>query len=148
MLYVSGVHGEPVMSTRIEVDSGLVTIHFDGQQVSLPSGRIETYASVVEAAKLLASGLGTKSLLSAASTATRIKSKPRRSRKKVSSALAAWMAKNPGWHSEPALLETVVKYEMTDANPKRALKIALGRQRDKVFATDGAGHWRLKVTTP
>ena len=141
---MSGVHGEPVMSTRIEVDSGLVTIHFDGQQVSLPSGRVGTYASVVEAAKLLASGLGTKGRPSARDTAARIKSKPRRSRKKVSAALAAWMSKNPGWHSEQALLETVMKYEMTDANPKRALMIALGRQRDKMFAYDGAGHWQLK----
>jgi hypothetical protein len=57
------------------------------------------------------------------------------------------MAENPGWHSDKALLKTVISHEMTDANPKRALMIALGRQRNKVFADSGNGYWRLMTDT-
>ena len=129
------------MSTRIEVNNGVVTIQFDDQRVALPSGRLSRYATVVEAAKLLAEGIEPQPQSPSPRTK---RTKHRRSRKKVSSALAAWMSENPGWHSEQALLETVVSHEMTDADPKRALKIALGRQRDKVFSCDGTGRWRLK----
>lgn len=70
-------------------------------------------------------------------------SQARRSRKRVGDALADWLKENPGWHSEAALLGVVSDNRMTDASPKRALKIALGKQKDTVFVTDGAGNWKL-----
>lgn len=69
--------------------------------------------------------------------------KKRRSRKRVGDALEVWMKKNPGWHSEQELLEVVIANEMTDAHPKRALKIALGKQADERFERDDSGNWRL-----
>ena len=69
--------------------------------------------------------------------------KKRRSRKRVGDALVVWLKDNPGWHSEEALLEAVVNHKMTDASPKRALMIALGKQRDELFEGDGKGHWKL-----
>lgn len=68
----------------------------------------------------------------------------RRSRKRVGDALAEWLQENPGWHSEAELLSVVSNNRMTDASPKRALKIALGKQKDSVFVTDGSGNWKLK----
>lgn len=67
----------------------------------------------------------------------------RRSRKRVGDALADWLKENPGWHSEAELLGVVSDNRMTDASPKRALKIALGKQKDSVFVTDGSGNWKL-----
>ena len=67
----------------------------------------------------------------------------RRSRKRVGDALVAWMSDSPGWHSEEKLLQIVTERKMSDASPKRALKIALGKQRDIVFASDGQGNWKL-----
>jgi hypothetical protein len=73
----------------------------------------------------------------------------RRSRKRVGDALVEWLEQNPGWHSEAQLLAVVSSNKMTDASPKRALKIALGKQKDSVFATDEKGHWKLKTdSTP
>ncbi|PKN57617.1 MAG: hypothetical protein CVU56_10055 [Deltaproteobacteria bacterium HGW-Deltaproteobacteria-14] len=69
--------------------------------------------------------------------------KKRRSRKRVGDALEVWMKKNPGWHSEQELLEVVIANQMTDAHPKRALKIALGKQADERFERDDSGNWRL-----
>jgi len=139
-----------LMSTRIEVHQGIVNILFDGQKTRLTANRVEAFAKVVEAARLLADGVGSEPV--ARSTARpsperKAATPKRRSRKRVSLALAAWMQSHPGWHSEEALLETVIAHEMTDASPKRALKIALGRQRNKVFADNGAGYWRLVTDT-
>ncbi|PIE19895.1 MAG: hypothetical protein CSA66_01980 [Proteobacteria bacterium] len=78
--------------------------------------------------------------------ATAVPAKPRkkrRSRKRVGDALVVWMEKNPGWHTEQKLLEVVITNKMSDASPKRALKIALGKQRGDVFEGDGQGHWKL-----
>lgn len=72
-----------------------------------------------------------------------VNSLARRSRKRVGDALADWLKENPGWHSEAALLGVVSDNRMTDASPKRALKIALGKQKDTVFVTDGSGNWKL-----
>jgi len=69
--------------------------------------------------------------------------KKRRSRKRVGDALEVWMKKNPGWHSEQELLEVVIANSMTDAHPKRALKIALGKQANERFERDDSGNWRL-----
>ena len=136
------------MSTRIEVHGGAVTITFDGGTTVVQADRMTAFAQVVEAARLLAtSGAEDQGSAAAAPKAPRQPSKKRRSRKKVSELLSAWMQDNPGWHSEKALLETVKAHGMTDANPKRALMIALGRQRNKVFADSGNGHWRLLTDT-
>ena len=77
-----------------------------------------------------------------------VSKKKRKSRKRVGDALIVWLDKNPGWHSEEALLEAVVIHKMTDADPKRALKIALGKQKDEVFVTDGLGRWCLAGQEP
>lgn len=66
----------------------------------------------------------------------------RRSRKRVGDALIVWMDANPGWHTEEELLNVVITHHMTDADPKRALKIALGKQKGDVFETDDNGSWR------
>ena len=66
-----------------------------------------------------------------------------RSRKPVGKLVQQWMEENPGWHSERQLLKAVKDNQMTDANPKRALMIALGRGRDKIFQQDGRKRWRL-----
>ncbi|MBL8787495.1 MAG: hypothetical protein JNJ59_21505 [Deltaproteobacteria bacterium] len=67
----------------------------------------------------------------------------RRSRKRVGDALVDWLRDNPGWHSTERLLSVVTSERMTDASPKRALMIALGKQKDGTFASDGHGHWKL-----
>lgn len=69
--------------------------------------------------------------------------KKRRSRKRVGDTLSTWMQSNPGWHNEEQLLQAVIDHEMTDAAPKRALKIALGKARGTTFDSDGRGHWKL-----
>ena len=133
------------MSTRIEVRDGTVNVTFDGRTTEIQADRMGAFAQVIEAARLLAmSETGARN----ASDTTPTKRTPkRRSRKKVSEALTVWMKQNPGWHSEKALLETVMTHAMTDANPKRALMIALGRQRNKVFTDSGNGYWRLLSDT-
>ncbi len=67
----------------------------------------------------------------------------RRSRKRVGDALAEWLRDNPGWHTTEDLLSVVSDNRMTDASPKRALMIALGKQKDSVFISDGQGSWKL-----
>ncbi len=67
----------------------------------------------------------------------------RKSRKPVAPAIIGWMEANPGWKSEAALLTAVVDNQMTDANPKRALMIALGKARGTTFESDDLGHWKL-----
>lgn len=53
------------------------------------------------------------------------------------------MEENPGWHHEDALLQAVIDHRMTDASPLRALKIALGKQRDSIFTQGRHGYWKL-----
>jgi len=67
----------------------------------------------------------------------------RRSRKRVGDALILWMEEHTGWHHEEVLLQVVIDNRMTDANPLRALKIALGKQRDSIFTEGGHGYWKL-----
>lgn len=69
--------------------------------------------------------------------------KKRRSRKRVGDALEVWLGKNPGWHTEAELLQAVIDNQMTDADPKRALKIALGKQQNDRFVQDANGSWKL-----
>lgn len=73
--------------------------------------------------------------------------KKRRSRKRVGDALIIWMEQNPGWHHEEHLLDIVIEHQMTDASPRRALKIALGKQRNSVFTEGGNGYWKLATDT-
>jgi hypothetical protein len=61
----------------------------------------------------------------------------------VGDALILWMEENTGWHHEDALLQVVIENRMTDASPLRALKIALGKQRDSIFTEGGHGYWKL-----
>jgi len=67
----------------------------------------------------------------------------RRSRKRVGDALELWLHNNPGWYSEAQLIDLVRREQMTDADPHRALKIALGKQKGTLFETDGDGNWTL-----
>jgi hypothetical protein len=53
------------------------------------------------------------------------------------------MEQNTGWHHEEALLQIVIDHEMTDASPRRALKIALGKQRGTIFNEGANGFWKL-----
>lgn len=81
---------------------------------------------------------------SAGSGGTRKPGTPvRKSRKRVGDALVDWMRENPGWHSTETLLQTVIDNKMTDANPKLAVTIALGKQKGKLFDSDDKGHWKL-----
>lgn len=70
----------------------------------------------------------------------------RRSRKRVGDALEVWLRANPGWYSEAELLALVKREQMSDADPHRALKIALGKQKGSLFVTDEAGNWSLAET--
>lgn len=80
----------------------------------------------------------------AASAAEKPGKRKRRSRKRVGDALEKWMQDNPGWHTEEELLRAVKQNNMSDADPKRALKIALGKQANDLFVKDNQGRWKLK----
>ena len=138
------------MSTQIEISAGLVTIRFGGQVITLPQDLLESFAKVVRASQVLASSTqeGKSPEVTREASEAPKEPKRRRSRKPVSAALAAWMSENPGWHSEASLLRAVVEHEMTDATPKRALKIALGRKRGELFVNNGKGRWRLQAESP
>ncbi len=139
------------VSTSLVIDAGQVFISIGATELDLPVRQLDTAVRLLEAARLLTAGPGSLSLnapddyddepadLSALPPAAR----GRRSRKRVGDALVHWMRQNPGWHSEKDLLSAVVDHKMTDAQPKRALKIALGKQRGEVFDGDDKGHWKL-----
>lgn len=153
-----------VISTHIAVSGGVAQITMGELRISVPLGNIEPLIRILQAARLIAgpsAGLTAPALAPPArvadeprvttapsrpapAAATRKSAGPkRRSRKRVGDALEAWMEQNPGWHSEAILLQAVVDHRMTDASPKRALKIALGKQRDELFEGDGNGFWKL-----
>ncbi|MCB9728068.1 MAG: hypothetical protein H6744_11605 [Deltaproteobacteria bacterium] len=155
-----------VISTHIAVSGGMAQITMGDTRISVAVGNIEPLIRILQAARLIA-GQGADYVASpgaeqAAATPPRRATVPtaraaavsppparragtskRRSRKRVGDALEVWMQQNPGWHSEAELLQAVVDNRMTDASPKRALKIALGKQRDELFEGDGNGHWKL-----
>ncbi len=152
------------MTTKIELhdDAQTIEIRIGSASASVPFDQIDTVVRALQwASTLVPSGTTTRSAAakvvtsSAPATAARVAprapapplkqpaTKKRRSRKRVGDALVGWMRDNPGWHSEEALLEIVITHKMTDASPKRALKIALGKQRDEVFEGDGNGFWKL-----
>ncbi len=150
---------------QISVQDGGVTVTLGRVQATVPADQIDTVIRALEAAKIIlglegpaAEGVEAPRVRAVAAAAPKpepaapragrgkkkaAKTPQRRSRKRVGDALAEWFRDNPGWHSTEELLSVVSSERMTDASPKRALMIALGKQRDSVFASDGAGHWKL-----
>ncbi|MGM0578630.1 MAG: hypothetical protein ACQEXJ_23095 [Myxococcota bacterium] len=150
-------HGS--LNTSLTVSDDEAHITMGDLELTVPVDRIEALVRVLEAASIIAEspmagpreggavageGVVRKTARMAERTAKRAgRARKRRSRKRVGDALVVWLQQNPGWHHEEDLLEAVVDNRMTDANPKRALKIALGKQKDDLFETDGKGHWKL-----
>lgn len=146
---------------QISVQGGGVTITLGRTQATVPADRIDAIIKALEAAKLMLGleaaedqpEVEAESVAVAEVTPARgrggrrraVEAAPvkQRSRKRVGDALAEWLRHNPGWHSTETLLEVVSEERMTDASPKRALMIALGKQRDSIFTSDGMGHWKL-----
>jgi hypothetical protein len=156
-----------VISTHIAVSGGVAQITMGELRIAVPVGNIEPLIRILQAARLIAGNSSEMTAVAPAPVA-RVASEPRRtappvrtatpvaarrgaqasgskrrSRKRVGDALEVWMQQHPGWHSESTLLQAVVDNRMTDASPKRALKIALGKQRDELFEGDGSGNWKL-----
>jgi hypothetical protein len=142
------------LEARMTVTRGILEVTVGQGHAKVPMAAVDALIAVLEAARKLgplaspapavARPVGRPPKAAAAvPVEKRAGSIKRRSRKRVGDALTAWMRDNPGWHSEEDLLAAVVAHGMSDAAPKRALKIALGKQRDSVFATDGSGQWRL-----
>jgi hypothetical protein len=157
---------------QVSVQSGVVTVQVGKLHFTVPAQRVADLAKAFNAAHILVGvtspegGLATSDAPEATSgapsggvpaskrRAPRGRSEPvpaapvrgkRRSRKRVGVALAAWLAEHPGWYTEAELLDLVIREKMSDAEPNRALKIALGKQRD-TFEQDEAGRWRLRPT--
>jgi hypothetical protein len=148
---------------QISVQDGGVTVTIGRMQATVPADQIDTVIRALEAAKMILGLEGpTQEEATAPVAAAPPKAEPararasrgrkkaaaqpapkQRSRKRVGDALADWFRDNPGWHSTEELLDVVSAERMTDASPKRALMIALGKQRDSVFTTDGQGSWKL-----
>ena len=155
---------------QISVNGESVTVTLGAAHATVPGGQIDSFIRALEAARLmLALEIGP----AAETQAPRVEASPkgyttyepreeaapvkrrvgrpkgsgkapiRRSRKRVGDALADWLRDNPGGHSTDDLLSIVSDNRMTDASPKRALMIALGKQRDSVFVSDGEGNWKL-----
>jgi len=147
---------------QISVQDGGVTVTLGHVQTTVPADQIDMIIRALEAAKMIL-GLETAAAppapraepapVARAATEAAPRGRPRRkrgdsgipkrSRKHVGDALADWMRFNPGWHSTTELLDVVSAERMTDASPKRALMIALGKQRDSVFSSDGQDSWKL-----
>ena len=164
---------ESALDTQISVSNNVIDVTMGGVRATVPVTQLEATIRVLEAMRLIvdiptqpaaaapaveapapepmavAPTPVAKAVAPAPPTPTparRAAKKPtrkRRSRKRVGDALITWMEKNPGWHTEDDLLAAVIEHKMSDANPKRALKIALGKQRDKVFVGDDRGNWKL-----
>ena len=151
-----------IPDTQISVANNVISVTMGHATASIPVENLDAFMRILHA--LTGMTQGGQSAVVASTTPTPLvevaaapaqitsvstvrtakpKSK-RRSRKRVGDALIIWMEENPGWHSEADLLKTVIENKMSDADPKRALKIALGKQRDKIFATDNRGNWCLE----
>lgn len=146
---------------QISVQGGGITITLGRTQTTVPADRIDAFIRALEAAKMMLEFEGGVAAAEPEPEVAPVRSPveapaPRRgrkkavevvaakrSRKRVGDALAEWLRVNPGWHSTQTLLDVVSEERMTDASPKRALMIALGKQRDSVFTSDGHGHWKL-----
>lgn len=146
---------------QISVQDGGVTVTLGRTRATVPADQIDTIIRALEAAKIILGLEGTPAPAPARAARTpaaaarketstkrgrgrrKAAAPAKRSRKRVGDALADWFRDNPGWHSTEELLEVVSTERMTDASPKRALMIALGKQRDTVFTSDGQGNWKL-----
>ncbi len=141
----------------VSVSGGQVTISTGSYELTVPVAQIDALARLLECAKLVdelsAGGSATARPAASAHAMTSAAPLPhaprrpepsgRKSRKRVGDKLVDWWADHPGWHHEADLLQVVIDHQMSDAAPKRALKIALGKGRGKLFFDDGHGHWRL-----
>ena len=134
---------------HVQIDRDQVVLRIDGIETAFPLGYLDALSHLLQAAQHMRGdpSHGTspvsRDLTGPESQNTGATTPKRRSRKRVGDALVAWMHDNPGWHHENHLLDVVIEHEMTDASPHRALKIALGKQRGKLFSTDGMGRWQL-----
>lgn len=134
--------------TRVHVNNGVVSVTMGEASATVPVDQLPAFIRILEGARLIA-GTAPNAAVTLAeageegAAAKTTPKKKRRSRKRVGDALVQWMRANPGWHSEEELLRVVVENKMSDASPKRALKIALGKQRGQVFEGDDNGHWKL-----
>jgi hypothetical protein len=136
------------VAPKISLNKSKLTVDWGRSQVQVHVDDAAALAKILEGIGLL---VGTEEAADSSSaqdtdpSATKTSSRKRRkSRKNVGDALVIWMSAYPGWHSEEKLLTTVIAHRMSDAEPKRALKIALGRKKGEVFVTDGLGNWQLK----
>ena len=146
-------HTERGRSARVEWVGDELQISVSGAAWSVPRDALSTVIHLLQAGSAMATS-GSHDEVPAAATAMGDEAAPgsalrkkRRSRKRVGDALIVWMEQNPGWHHEEELLEIVIEHRMTDATPRRALKIALGKQRGVLFSDRGDGYWKL-VTDP
>jgi hypothetical protein len=139
-----------VTSTHVAIADGIAHITMGELKLTIPIGTIPGLVHLLEYARLSAGGIGAvvgeevgrghwRARVPAGEGAAAA-----RSRKRVGDALETWMRENPGWHSEEDLMQVVVDNGMTDANPKRALKIALGKGRESTFDNEGP-YWKLKT---
>ena len=152
---------------QVSVQGGIVTVQVGKLHLSVPTAQVGDIAKAFSAAHILVGTVaspaapartnapGAAAPSRDAEAAPRRRGRPpasdtadggkrkRRSRKRVGEALSAWLAAHPGWYTEAELLDLVIREKMSDAEPNRALKIALGKQRD-TFEQDLAGRWRLR----
>lgn len=142
--------------TPIQIENGQVEVRIGDAHASAPLEMLEPLIQLLEASALYIKATPAPAPAPPAPKRETAQQAPvapapeeaprayqRKSRKPVAQALTAWMEANPGWKGEKALLAAVVDNGMTDADPKRALMIALGKARGKTFDTDGRGHWKL-----
>lgn len=150
---------------QVNVQDGRISVTLDNYQVVVPLEQVDSLINALQASKVM---LGVKSISVSSTPVSETVSPPRapyttyepaprtdygsikkvstgrqRSRKRVGDALREYMQQNPGWYTIGQLLKIAEENQMTDANPKRALMIALGKQSN-IFESDGKSNWRLK----
>ena len=136
---------------HVELSRGYFKVRWGGSSMDVRPEHAGAFASLLKGVSLMEGGaevaprhlVTTSPPLEDQTKPPSEEKKRRKSRKNVGDALVVWMSAHPGWHSEEDLLRTVIAHRMTDAEPKRALKIALGRKKDETFVTDGLGNWQL-----
>lgn len=156
-----------VMTTHVAVADGNAHITMGDVKLSVPLSQIEALKHLLEYARLVggpgvveaepatprvARPIGRPPRAAAARPAAAAAPRDtgaagRKSRKRVGDAIEEWMQENPGWHTEEQLLQAIIENQWTEAAPKRALKIALGKGRRTTFEDDGHGHWKLLSQT-
>ena len=148
-LWVMGSAAPSPATANVEWIDGFVHVSVGDQTWSVPEERLDTVICLLEAGRSLhnhsrpSAPVATEALQDETQPVRTSPPGKRRSRKRVGDALIVWMEEHTGWHHEDALLQVVIDHEMTDASPLRALKIALGKQRDSIFTDGGHGYWKL-----